>query len=135
MLRRHFLRALLGALGFSAAQTIIAKNQPVASLLAKNILLQSSRVAGFQYYLGETIWASLAEGSMLALIREPENPHDNCAIRLDWNVQRLGYIPRVENYAAACLPDQGIKVEARIIRLAEHPDPWERIKVELYLNV
>ena len=40
-------------------------------------------------------------GDALALVREPDNPFDAAAIRLEWNGRKIGYVPRQENGALA----------------------------------
>ncbi len=52
------------------------------------------------------------------LVREPDNPFDEDAIRLEWNGRRIGYVPRSENGALARALDAGNAIEARIIELS-----------------
>jgi len=40
------------------------------------VLVQSSPLAGFQYYAGKVRWDEMKVGDGLTLIREPDNPHD-----------------------------------------------------------
>ena len=40
------------------------------------ILVQSSPLAGFRYYAGETLWHEMREGDRLTLVRETDNEHD-----------------------------------------------------------
>jgi len=97
------------------------------------ILVQSSPLAGFQYHTGAAIWESLQVGDKLTLHREPGNPHDPHAVRVDWHGQALGYLPRAENGAVAAEMDQGGRIEARIGRLRQHRNPWQRVLVEVYV--
>lgn len=107
------------------------------SLLAQatevRILVQSSPLAGFQYHAGATLWTQLAEGDALILVREPENSHDKNAIRVEWRGQMLGYLPRKENRAVAAAMDGGEAVVARIARLREHRNPWQRVLIEVFV--
>jgi hypothetical protein len=107
------------------------------SLLAQatevRILVQSSPLAGFQYHAGATLWTQLAEGDALILVREPENSHDANAIRVEWRGQMLGYLPRKENRAVAAAMDGGEAVVARIARLREHRNPWQRVLIEVFV--
>lgn len=98
------------------------------------ILLQQSPLAGFQYHQGPQLWAQLQTGQALDLTREPANPYDQRAVRIDWNGAKLGYLPRLENAAASQLLDRGERLTARIAALAEDRDPWRRIAVEVYLT-
>lgn len=97
------------------------------------ILVQSSPLAGFQYHAGAAVWEALKVGDALTLRREPDNPHDPHAVRVDWHGQQLGYLPRAENGAVAAEMDQGGRVEARIGRLRAHRNPWQRVLIEVYV--
>jgi len=97
------------------------------------ILVQSSPLAGFQYHAGTTVWDDMKVGDALVLVREPDNPHDPNAIRIDWHGQQLGYLPRRENSAVAAEMDRGGRVEARIAQLRVHRNPWQRVLVDVLL--
>ena len=97
------------------------------------ILVQSSPLAGFQYHTGAAVWDALKVGDTLTLRREPDNPYDSNAVRVDWHGQQLGYLPRAENGAVAAEMDSGGRVEARIGRLRQHRNPWQRVLVEVYV--
>lgn len=100
---------------------------------AIKVLVQSSPLAGFQYHDGEALWSQLRAGDMLALVREPDNPHDANAVRVEWRGRMLGYLPRAENRSVAAEMDRGSRVEARIARLAEHRNPWRRLLIEVFV--
>jgi hypothetical protein len=102
---------------------------------ATRILIQSSPLAGFQFHEGRQIWDQLKVGDPLTLVREPDNPHDARAVRVHWNGHMLGYIPRAENDAVARQLDRGNRLEARIVRLAKHRDPWKRVEFEVFLRL
>lgn len=97
------------------------------------ILLQSSPLAGFQYYEGKALWEQMRIGDVLTLVREPDNSHDPLAVRVEWKGNKLGYVPRRENQAIARQLDHGNPLEARIVRLVKHRDPWKRIEFEVFL--
>ena len=99
------------------------------------ILIQSSPVAGFQFHEGKQLWDQLKVGDALTLVREPANAHDARAVRVEWNGHMLGYVPRAENDAVARQLDRGNKLEARIVRLTRHRDPWKRIEFEVFLRL
>jgi hypothetical protein len=99
------------------------------------ILLQNSPLAGSQYYAVSTSWTDIRVGDRLTLIREPDNRHDRHAIRVEWNGHKLGYVPRAENKAAARAMDGGEKLEARVTRLHDDPDPWRRVEFAVYLTL
>ncbi|HEV8262395.1 MAG TPA: HIRAN domain-containing protein, partial [Burkholderiales bacterium] len=92
-------------------------------------------LAGFQYYQGKELWEQMKVGDTLALIREPENLHDPLAVRVEWNGHKLGYVPRKENEAVARQLDRGNRLQARIVRVTKHRDPWKRIEFEVFLGL
>ena len=97
------------------------------------ILVQSSPLAGFRYYAGETLWQEMREGDRLTLVRYADNPHDGNAIRVECRGQKLGYLPRAENRAVAAAMDGGEAVDARIARLRQHRNPWQRVLIEVFV--
>ena len=72
-------------------------------------------------------------GDRLTLTREADNRHDRNAVRVDWNGEKLGYVPRAENRAVAQALDAGESLEARVSVLRDDPDPWRRIEFEIFL--
>jgi len=124
LMRRSFLLLLVG---FFLA--------PLAHAESIKILVQSSPLAGFQYYAGTAKWDEMQVGDALTLVREADNPHDANAIRVEWRNQKLGYLPRKENRAVAAEMDKGGQVAARIARLTPHRNPWKRLQIEVYLTL
>lgn len=121
-LLRILLIALLG----------LAPPQAIAQA-ESHILLQDSPLAGFQYHHGKALWPEMKVGDRLDLIREPENKYDTRAIRVEWRGHKLGYVPRRENADIARLMDNGSRLEARITRLTESRDPWQRVRFEIVM--
>lgn len=97
------------------------------------ILVQSSPLAGFQYHAGAQVWEALRVGDALSLTREPDNPFDPRAVRVDWRGWKLGYLPRAENEAVAAAMDRGERVEGRIAALTRHRNPWRRVRIEVFV--
>lgn len=107
---------------------------PVQRTPTIRILVQSSPLAGFQYHDAAAVWSEMKEGDALQLRREPDNPHDARAIRVEWRGRMLGYLPRAENRAVSAAMDrQEGRIEARIARLREHTNPWQRVLVEVFV--
>jgi hypothetical protein len=106
-----------------------------ASAESVKILVQSSPLAGFQYYAGEELWRDMREGDKLDLIREPGNEHDANAVRVEWRGIKLGYLPRAENRAVAAEMDRGTAVSARIARLTADRNPWRRLLIEVFVVI
>lgn len=97
------------------------------------ILVQSSPLAGFQYHAGAALWQEMREGDRLTLVREADNPHDGNAVRIEWRGQKLGYLPRTENRAVAAAMDGGEAVDARIAKMRQHRNPWQRVLIEVFV--
>ena len=114
---------------------LIIVHAPFASAESIRILVQSSPLAGSQYYAMAEVWHLIRPGDRLTLEREPGNRHDRNAVRVDWNGQQIGYVPRAENRAVARALDQGEMLEARVARLRDDPNPWRRVEFEVYLRL
>ena len=99
------------------------------------MLVQSSPLAGFQYYQGKQLWNEIKVGDVLTLVREPANPHDSNAVRVEWRGQQLGYVPRRENRAVSMHMDRGGTVEARVSKLQEHRNPWQPVEFEVLVRL
>ncbi|GAB2902063.1 hypothetical protein GCM10027046_33930 [Uliginosibacterium flavum] len=95
------------------------------------LIIQRAPLAGFTYHAAGALWSQLREGDALTLVREAANPHDNLAVRVDWQGQALGYLARTDNGAVARALDRGTVLQARISRLREHANPRQRIEVEV----
>ena len=107
----------------------------LASAGEVRILVQSSPLAGFQYHTGTANWEQMREGDRLRLVRESDNSHDPKAVRVEWKGAILGYLPRRENAAVAAAMDAGEAVDARIARLREHRNPWQRVLIEVFVTL
>lgn len=99
------------------------------------MLVQSSPLAGSQYHAAGELRAQMKVGDMLELVREPDNPHDRKAIRVDWRGRKLGYVPRAQNRAVAAALDRGERLVARISRLSDDPNPWRRVEFEVFIEL
>jgi hypothetical protein len=98
------------------------------------LLVQESRLAGYRYADAADVWPLLRVGDALELSREPDNPHDANAVRVQWRGRKLGYVPRRENAALAWGLDRGEPLRARISRLEPHPNPARRVRFEVYVE-
>lgn len=97
------------------------------------VLVQSSPLAGIQYYAAKQWWDEMKLNDSLQLVREPDNRHDANAIRVEWKGHKLGYVPRRENEAVAREMDRGTRLEARVSKLQRHRSPWQRLKMDIYV--
>ena len=126
------MRSLLSVLAFVAA--LPAQAQGPAAQPSVRLLVQSSPLAGFRYGEAAHVWGLLKPGDALDLVREPDNPHDANAVRVEWRGSKLGYVPRDQNAALAWAMDRGEGLRAHVSRLAEHPNPRRRIEIEVFVE-
>ena len=106
-----------------------------AQEIRASILVQSSPLAGFRYYDAGALWDEMKVGDALTLVREPGNPHDANAVRVEWRGRMLGYVPRRENAGVARQLDRGAAIQARISRLQKDRAPSRRIEFEVYVDL
>jgi hypothetical protein len=138
------MRFLLISLFFFLCATIEAAEDSPHSI---RILVQSSPLAGFQYYGGNAHWAEMQVGDELTLTRETDNRYDKNAVRVEWQGIKLGYLPRAENRTVAAemdreqaqsspnSPAHTSHIVARIARRQESSDPWQRLLIEVFLKL
>jgi hypothetical protein len=81
------------------------------------------------------MWSHLKVGDAVDLVRETDNPFDNRAVRIDWQRNRLGYVPVNENRAIAGLLDRRLPVRGRIAALKARQEPWQGSRLEVWLSV
>lgn len=133
MRRRLFLKALMGAISslplLSFAAPSISRSEPTR----KETLVQSSPVADFQFHAGGSLWDSLRKGDTLHLVPEPENPHDEQAVKVMWRDIQIGYVPRRDNTAVSQMLKRNEPLTAKIAELKSSRDPWERIAMDIFL--
>lgn len=106
----------------AAAQTVPAR-----------IVMQSSPLAGFRHYEAPNLWGVIQPGDTLDLVREPDNPHDRNAVRVEWRHLKLGYVPRAENAGVARQLDHGAPLAARVSKVQMTRAPNKRIEFEIHL--
>jgi hypothetical protein len=118
---------------FACAVSIAATNGTAAESASARIVVQHAPLAGFVYYDGKAVWDRMSAGDRLSLIREPDNPHDVNAVRLEWKGHVVGYVPRKDNADLARQMDHGAPVDARITDLQRAPNGRHRISYEIYV--
>ncbi len=98
------------------------------------LLVQESPLAGYRYAAASEVWPLLRVGDPLELSREPDNPHDPNAVRVEWRGRKLGYVPQRDNAALAWGLERGEPLRARITRLDPHPNPARRVRFQVYVE-
>ena len=99
------------------------------------LLVQSSPLAGSQFYALEAFWQEIRVGDELTLIREPNNRHDRRAIRVEWRGHQLGYVPRAQNRVTAEAMDAGERLSARVSAISDNKNPWLRVAFEVFIEL
>lgn len=99
------------------------------------ILVQSSPLAGSQYYQLTELQRNIRVGDPLELVRDANNVHDKNAVAVRWHGQPLGYLPRKENRAVAKAIDDGETVRATVEALTEDPNPWKRLRISVFIEL
>ena len=122
MVPRSLLATLLAAIVLST---------PPARAAEALIVVQRSPLAAFRYYEGREAWPELRAGARLDLVREPDNPYDANAVRVEWRGRKLGYVPQRDNAAVARHLDRGTALEARIAALRENRNHTVRLEFEI----
>ena len=117
----------------------------------RDIFLQGVEVAGTTHIKNiKELYATLEEGDTVKLVREPDNPYDEYAVRIDTENDetigyilsdprdpekgvKLGYIPRDKNRVFARLMDAG-KLLYGVVRAKEMIGEWHRIVIKIYMK-
>lgn len=82
-------------------------------------------------YEGRHVWlATVTDGALLRLVREPANPYDRNAVRIQIGEAMLGYVPRVYAVSLAPLLDAGDPIAARAV-VQEHPGGQRSVTARL----
>ena len=104
---------------------------PCARAAEAVIIVQRSPVAGFRHYAGGEVLRELKPGDRLELVREPANPYDANAVRVEWRGVTLGYVPRSDNAAVARQMDRGVALAARLAGARQNRNRSVRLELEI----
>ena len=117
----------------------------------RDIFLYGTEIAGTRYVEDmPALFEEINEGDFLAFVREPENPHDEYAIRIETINEhlvdsfptigflpdtgiKLGYMPRSHNKILARLMDAG-KLIYGIVHRKEEQGGHYRIVMKIYMK-
>lgn len=91
-------------------------------------VLLEDQVAGTGHTSAAEHVDELVGGDSLDLVREPANPHDAAAIRIEWAGRKIGYVPRRSNARLARLLDRGVALDARLTRVTPGGHNWPIIE-------
>ena len=101
----------------------------------RDIYLFDTYVAGTTHITGiEALAASLREGDRLVFYREPDNPHDPQAIRIETlEEKKIGYVPRRDNVVFSRLMDAG-KLLFATVEEKEMRGNWLKVDIKIFLH-
>ncbi|HCZ49505.1 MAG TPA: HIRAN protein [Gammaproteobacteria bacterium] len=91
-------------------------------------------LAGFRHHRATGVWPFLHPGAVVELKREPWNRHDSRAVAVYYRRDKLGYLPRSDNFTVARWLDQGRALSACIARLDEAAPSARRLLLRLELQ-
>jgi hypothetical protein len=125
--RREFLKRLL-------ALPLAAAAPRAATAAVRDYDLYLFPVAGFRFHDGPALLERIRVGMPLALVPEPDNPHDRRAIRIEAYGHHLGYVPRSDNRPLFRLLRQAAPLEARVIGVQREGESWDALRVAVRLS-
>lgn len=98
-------------------------------------LLKSFFIAGFQYWDGASVLGELNVGDKLALVAEPDNPHDSQAVAIRFKGVKLGYVPAEENAMLSTLIYFGHEkaFETVVQQVSLDRSPWHQVRVGVFV--
>lgn len=86
-------------------------------------------VAGFQFHEGPALLERMRTGDPVTLVREPENPHDRHAVRIDYGGRKVGYVPRmVSEHVSWAIADRAT-APGTISAVSPGAVPWRALQV------
>lgn len=133
MQRRRFLIRLSQTLAAFGAMPGAA-NAGARTDRPTRIHLQDCRIAGSHYYDCPDVLSDLRPGDALQFRRQPGNPHDERAIEVLWRDRKLGYLPRMDNAAAASLLDRTHELRGEILAVDDPDEEWEPISLRVWIQ-
>ena len=128
--RREMMEMLIGLLGMFSTWRV--SGATIDSSGQTHLLIQTSSVAGFQYYSGEAVWSRITVDDELELRRQPDNEYDENAIEVFWRQKKLGYVPASENLTVSRMMDRGQEFAATIAEKNDSEIPWDCIEMNIY---
>ncbi len=106
-----------------------AQQTPTA---AARVLIQTTLTAGLAHHEAKAVWSDLSPGDPLVLVREPTNPDDPDAVRVEWRGRLLGYLPRVDNADVARMLDRGQSLAASIRSVARYRNHRRKLEIDIH---
>ncbi len=133
-IRNPFAAVVLAAVlpvVLAAASAVPAQAQQARAAAAR-VLIQTTLTAGLAHHEAKAVWADLAPGDPLVLVREPTNPDDPDAVRVEWHGRLLGYLPRADNADVARMLDRGQSLGASIRTVARYRNHRRKLEIDIH---
>jgi len=101
----------------------------------REVFLLESHIAGLGFiHAVERKTGHLKAGSSLVLRREPKNPYDALAIRIqNERGEKLGYVPRRDNPILSRLMDAGKLLYAKV-KEKKLTEDWLSVSIQIYMR-
>lgn len=96
---------------------------------------QDCCIADSDYHDCHTVLHRAHIGDPLTLRRQPDNPHGECAIEVFWHNHKLGYLPRLDDAAAASLLDCVHASYAEIIGIDDPEEEWRPARSRVWADI
>ena len=127
MERRKFISRLFGSAVVAGSASAFARARN-----PKTLLVQKTRINGMAYYDIHQVVEQMSLNDKLTLKREPDNKHDCKAVEVYWRDHKLGYVPRISNFALAKMLDDGENITAKVVKLNAEDLPWAGVAIEIF---
>ncbi len=125
---------LSGLIGLAATPFAPRAAEVSAKSASRRLHLQDCRIADSHYYDCYAVLNHLQSGDPLQLRRQPQNRYDQRAIEVFWKEHKLGYLPRLDNAAAASLLDRGHVLCAEIIGIDNPGEEREPVRLRVWIG-
>ncbi len=97
------------------------------------VQIYSTYVAGFRYYKGLELVSDMSVDDAVDILHEAENQHDDKAMALYYNGEKIGYLPMNDNELYCYLFNAGVPIYCDIVKVNADAQPWRMCKVAVYL--
>lgn len=99
----------------------------------REIFLLDIVVAGTTFCpIVQEIYPTLLPDTVLRMVRQPQNEHDENAIAIYYEEHRIGYMPQELNLVISRLMDAGKEFYARVVQVKKLRE-WVRISTKLFM--
>lgn len=101
----------------------------------EKVFLKSMHIAGFSYYEGAFVFDKLKIGTILNIVAEEGNIHDEYAVLLKLDDKKVGYIPRQQNKEISkILKAKHDIFEAVIQQISPQEHPEKQVLVGIFIK-